>query len=55
MFKWALLAMCVFCGVNWFLLPTFPALAQYVPPLSIWAAIGLSAIVMALSLCFGKD
>ena len=54
MFKWAMLACCMFCAINWFVLPTMPWLAQYVPPLTIWSAIGLAAILIVLSLVFGK-
>jgi hypothetical protein len=54
MWKWLLLALCTFCAINWFILPTFPALRQFISPVSIYSAIGASAILFALSLLFGR-
>lgn len=55
MFKWAMLSLCFFAAINWFVLPTFPSLAQTLPPMTIWGAIGLSGILMILSLMLGRD
>lgn len=52
MWKWLLLACCVFAGVNWFLLPNYPNLGM--KPLTIFSAVGLSGLVMVLGLLFGK-
>lgn len=52
---WVTLAGCIFCGVNWFILPTFPEWAQYIPRLTMLASFGVAGIVIAISLCFGKD
>jgi hypothetical protein len=54
MWKWFLLACAIFCGINWFILPNFPYLAQYIRPLTIWSAIGLSGLLMVVALLFGK-
>jgi hypothetical protein len=54
MWKWLLLACCIFAGINWFVLPNFPAMAQYVHPLTLWGAFGLSGLIMVVSLVFGK-
>ena len=54
MWKWFLLACCIFAGINWFVLPNFPRLIQYVSPLTIWSAIGLSGLLMVVSLLLGK-
>lgn len=50
MWKWFLLSLCFFCGLNWFILPTFPILRQWIPALSIYGAIGLSGLFLATSL-----
>lgn len=55
MFKWAMLSLCLFAAINFWIRPTFPMIAQHLPAVSLWGAIGLSAIVMALSLVLGKD
>lgn len=54
MWKFALLAMCLFAGVNWFILPNFPFLLNYVKPLNLWAACGLAGIFMVIGIVKGK-
>jgi len=50
MWKWFMLACALFAGFNWFILPNVPKLAQYVHPLTIWSAVGLSGLFMVISL-----
>jgi hypothetical protein len=54
MWKWFLLALTMFCAVNWFLLPEFPILQRFLKPLTMYSAIGLSAILVMVSLMFSK-
>jgi hypothetical protein len=55
MWKLFLLACCLFAAVNWFLLPEFPILKEYISPLTFWSAFGAAAFCMVLSILFGKD
>jgi hypothetical protein len=54
MWKWFLCAACMFAAINWFVLPNFPQLGQYIHPVTIMGAIGLSAILMLVSVVAGK-
>ena len=52
---WAMLAACIFCAVNWFLVPNFPQVAQYLHHgISFWGSVGASAIVMIGGMLFGS-
>ncbi len=54
LWKFAMLALMLLVAVNWFILPTFPFLLNYVKPMNLWAAAGLSAIFMVVGLVKGK-
>ena len=51
---WAMLAACIYCAANWFVIPMFPAVAQVLPAMTIGLAVGSSAIVMIVGMLFGK-
>jgi len=54
MVMWTMLTACLFCAVNFFLLPQFPALSQYLHNgISLWQSVGASAIVMIAGMLFG--
>jgi purine-cytosine permease-like protein len=56
MFKWIMIAACLFAAVNWAILPNIPAAHQYLPHgMNVWAAVGVAGIVMILSMIFGKN
>jgi hypothetical protein len=54
MWKWFLLACCMFSFLNWWVLPTFPQLQRQIPALTMQGAIGLSGLLVAVSLIFAK-
>ena len=52
MIKWGLIAMCLFAAVNWYILPTFPVTHQYISPMTIWGALGASALLVLVGMVF---
>lgn len=52
---WTMLAACIFCAVNFFLVPQFPQVAQYLHNgISFWGSVGASAVVMIAGMMFGS-
>jgi len=45
--KFVLLAVCIFVGMNWFVRPMFPMVAESSPHLTLWTAMGVSGVIMA--------
>lgn len=51
---WVMLAACIFCAVNFFLIPQFPIVAQNLHGgLTLWGSVGSSALVMIAGMLFG--
>ena len=55
MWKWCLMACAMFCAINWFIIPQFPIVRQWLSPLTIYSAIGLSGIFVVLTVLFSRD
>jgi hypothetical protein len=55
MWKWLLMALCIFTMINWWLLPTFPRLQRVIPVIGLPGAIGLAAIFVIGGLLFARN
>jgi len=44
-----------FAAINWFILPTFPRIAQHIPYMTLKTSAGASAIVIALLVVFATS
>lgn len=53
MYKFFLIALFLFAAINWFLLPMYPGLRDFISPLTVWAAMGLSGCLMIVAILFG--
>ena len=49
-----LMTICLFAAVNWFLLPMYPVAHEFLKPLTVWSALGLSGCLTIVALIFGK-
>jgi hypothetical protein len=50
---WAVLSACIFCAINFFFVPQFPIVGQYIGIASVRWSVGVSALIMIIGLVFG--
>lgn len=54
MWKLLLLTVCLFAAINFFLIPNFPGVQQYIGPVNVLGALGLAAILVIVGTVLGK-